>query len=371
MMDPVELRHAIHSNPELAFQEYATSNLILENLNRTGIKIKRIAGTGIIAIFENASSVPFGDGFTLFRSELDALPMKEETGWKYASKNGNMHACGHDVHTAILYGLIMKILEEDLKSNLLFLFQPAEETNQGAKLCLEEIERLGFRIKDAIALHVTDEYSLGEVSTRKGVLFSSSIEVDCIFKGEAIHIAFKDRGKDSIKGALRFLEEVDGMKWDGLVGFGALKCGKVRNVVADECTIYGTLRAESFEMNLKNLDLLRKVGEKVAKDLKMDFELKTGAMTPELRVDGRLYEIFRRTAENSGFKFVDAKLKFTSEDFAYFSRKYPSLMFWMGVFEGGERVGLHSPKFLPSDDVVNLGIELMFNLALEISKEGW
>ena len=363
-MDPVELRHILHMNPELAFQEFDTSNLIEKNLRSFDLEIERIAKTGIIVIFRNSG---MASPFTLFRSELDALPVREMTGWKYESKNGKMHACGHDVHMAILYGLILKVIEKGLKSNLLFLFQPAEETNQGAKICLEEIKKMGFRIKNAVALHVTDEYAFGEVATRRGVLFSSSIEVDCSFKGQAIHIAFKEKGKDAMKGMMRFLERVEKSDWkDGLVGFGALRCGSVRNVVADECVAYGTLRAGSFEKNLENLRILEKIGMDVAREFGMEFDLRTGAMTPELIVDDTMYELLKDVVESMNLRFIEANIKFTSEDFAFFTREYPSLMFWLGVFKGGERVGLHSPKFLPSDDVIDLGIDLMFNIALKM-----
>ncbi|MFN3328926.1 MAG: M20/M25/M40 family metallo-hydrolase, partial [Fervidobacterium pennivorans] len=124
-ISPVELRHKLHMSPEIAFNEYKTQQILIDVLEKLGVKYEKVAKTGLVVVIEREPTKPS----VLYRADMDALPIKEETGWEFASKNdGFMHACGHDIHMSVMYGVIKKVLEENIEGNYVFVFQPAEET---------------------------------------------------------------------------------------------------------------------------------------------------------------------------------------------------------------------------------------------------
>lgn len=360
-MNPIDLRHILHRHPEPSHEEHETQQILMKAMEELNIPCRAIASTGALGVYAPHDGKPF----LLFRADMDALPIEEKTNCTFRSRNDHMHACGHDVHMAILYGLAKRCSEEKPPVNILFLFQPAEETGGGARECLEELESL--KISAAFALHVTDEYPLGTLATRKGVLFASAFEVDCYFKGRAVHISMHHMGRDAIEGCAEFLEKIyENMPMDALLRFGMIEGGKARNVVADECRLMGSVRSESWERNEELLKHIENVGHEVAvrKDLK--FSISTGSMYPPVVVEESLFENLKNIASVLNLPFVECEMKYTGEDFGFFSQRYPSLMFWLGTRKGKERYGLHSPYFLPPDEAVNIGIEVMWNLLIRV-----
>ena len=359
MMNPIKLRHILHMNPELSFQEFETQKILMNALESMGIKGETIARTGILVLYDVGQKEK---GFHLLRADMDALPLKEETGWEYSSKNNYMHACGHDVHMAILFGLIERIFKETPKVNLAFIFQPGEETGGGARLVLEELKDKKIKIINAISLHVTDEYKFGTIASKPGTLFASAYEIDVIFKGDPIHIAFYDEDKDPIMKAFNFLYNVKKLKNENiiLVGFGKIEGGKARNILADEVILYGTVRTPSVEISE---EILQKM-----KELVKDGVIMPRSKYPHVSVDVHLFELLKRVSRKLGYTFIQCQMKFTGEDFGFFSQEYPSLMFWLGT-RVKDFHGLHNPKFLPPDEIIPVGINLMYGLIKELEKE--
>ena len=198
-ISPIQLRHKIHQYPELAFQEFKTTELIISNVNdlpgSEELEIHTPFPTGVLFEYK------VNDGeFLLFRADIDALPIKEENEVEFKSANDYMHACGHDVHTSILYSFLEAVLKKKPNRNILFLFQPAEEAGGGAMKFYNTGVFNQFQIKNAFALHVTDEYPL---SRRQHGVFPQSgcrclpVGVDCgtrcptrqVFRGTAIDAA--------------------------------------------------------------------------------------------------------------------------------------------------------------------------------------
>ncbi len=351
-MDPVNLRHLLHQNPELAFNEYKTQEILENALKELGITPIKIAKTGLIVYLERDRTKPS----ILYRADIDALPIKEQTGCEFSSTNNYMHACGHDVHMSVLYGVIKKIVEENVPGNYVFVFQPAEETIGGAKYVIDEM-RERYKVKYAFALHVTDEYELGEVATTVGTLFASAMEISAVFKGLSAHIAFREKGIDALKNSVLFLNEYYGFEFpEGYIaGFGKMGAGNVRNAVADLSIVEGSIRGRTIDGVVEIFNKLNELAKKYSG------ELQRGGFYPPVVVDEKLYSIFKEYIESTSFRFIDCGMKYTGEDFGFFSLKYPSLMYWAGVrLPGQEKVGLHNEKFLPSDDVleplVNLNV---------------
>jgi N-acetyldiaminopimelate deacetylase len=363
-VDSLELRHLLHQNPEISFREYETQKLLinaLKSINDDRLKIYKIAGTGVIAIYEIRKNEPF----ILYRADIDALPIKEETNWIYASKNNNMHACGHDVHMSIAYDLIKKVLSGNLDENFVFVFQPGEETGAGASYVLDELEELP--IKYAFALHVTDGYDFKTVATTPGTLFASATELDITFVGKPAHIAFYNEGIDSIKMSVQFLNEFYKEKFDNaLIGFGKIEGGDARNIVSKETSILGSIRTPSLDITENIIERLSKIARKVSEENKGSYFFNKGSVYPQVIVNEDLFKKFKTFVEKKvDVIFINCGMKFTGEDFGYFSSRYPSLMFWAGTSKG-EKFGLHNPKFLPDDDVIEFYSSLMYEFLKEL-----
>ena len=354
-LSPVELRHQMHQIPELMFQEYETTKLILANLEKIpNIKIHHPIETGLLVEYYNNDK-----DYLLFRADIDALPIKEETGAAFASQNNCMHACGHDIHSSILYGFINYIVTEKIGKNILFLFQPAEEGGGGAKKIIETGVLNQFKISKAYALHVTDEYPAGAIASTPGILFASSLEVNIKFKGKSAHVAFPYEGINAFNALRLFLDAVDkipkNIEEPTLIGVGKISAGTVRNIVPSSAELEGTIRALTSEKALGYYDNLIQILEGIKKSTGADFEIEKGAHYNQVHVSPELYDKYLKVLSPK-FKIIDCGYKMTGEDFGFFTDLYPSFMFWLGTYNG-KKFGLHHPKFLPDDSVIDLGIE--------------
>ncbi|MBN2253320.1 MAG: amidohydrolase [Kosmotogaceae bacterium] len=351
-MDLARIRHDLHEIPEIGFNEFKTQAYIMSLMDRLSVPYEKVAGTGILVKWKKTEGP-----FVLFRADMDALPVFEETDAPFKSAHeGFMHACGHDVHMTILIGLIERIVTSDLNRNFLFLFQPAEEGGGGAEKCLSKLEQ--YEITEAWALHVNDEFPEGSVHTRAGVLFASAFETDCTFKGRSAHVAFYKRGRDAIEGAMDFLRRVYSVdRGDSVLRFGLIHGGRVRNVVADSCTLSGTVRTKAFEISEKAIMELEKLGIEVASERGLKFSQEIGSKYPQVHVDGDLYDKLCSLIDVS-----PVEMKYVGEDFGVIAMNYPSVLFWLGTGRG-EQHGLHNSRFLPADSVIEKGVEIFWKIA--------
>ena len=365
ILTPKELRHNLHRNPEIAYQEFKTTELLLKNIKFhpgfAKLKIHTPFPTGALIEYR------INDGpFILFRGDIDALPIKEENEIEFKSTNNYMHACGHDVHTSILYGFLQHVLEIKPEKNLLFLFQPAEESGGGAMKFYDTGIFENFKIKNSFALHVTDEYNQNTICSTAGVLFASALELDVEFFGVSSHVAFPSEGKNAFNALRGFLDAVDKLpkKINDPVVFapGTVKAGDVRNIIPGYAKFESTIRALSKEKVNNFVSQLNSILNGIRDFSGVDYKITRGAHYPEVIVDKPLFDRLSKQLSKK-FNFIDCGYKMTGEDFGFFSQKFPSFMFWLGT-STGERYGLHNPKFLPDDSVIDLGIE-SFKLILE------
>ncbi len=357
MLTPIELRHKIHQNPEIMFQEFKTTQLIEENLrNLSKIKIHKPLPTGLVVEY----TVNSGD-YLLFRADIDALPIKENTGWEWASKNNYMHACGHDVHTAILYSFIHYVLGNSINHNIIFLFQPGEEAGGGALKVIESGILNQFNIKYAFALHVTDEYDFGTVASTDGVLFVSSVECDIEIFGKSSHVAFPENGINAFNTLRAFLDYTDKNVEEAtepfIFGYGKVFAGQARNIIPNYAKAECTIRALSLDKQEEYLNIIENNLLKATKKFGSQYKFHIGPKYAEVKTDSTIYQKVVPFISQF-FNFIDCGVKMTAEDFGYFSKLYPSFMAWLGISKG-ERNGLHNDKFLPSDDSIELGKNLL------------
>jgi len=355
-LSPIQLRHTLHKYPEMAFQEFKTTELIIESIKShkesVQLTIHTPFPTGVL--FEYKVN---DDPYLLFRADIDALPIKEENEIEFKSTNDFMHACGHDVHTSILYSFLIDVLEKKPEQNILFLFQPAEEGGGGAMEFYNTGVFNQFNIKNAFALHVTDEYPEGTVASSSGVLFASSLEIDIDFIGESAHVAFPGEGKNAFNAMRKFLDKSDELlKNSGdsfLFGIGKYNSGNVRNITPGHSKLEGSIRGLSEESTLEFLTKLESILKTIKSETGVDYKITKGAHYPELIVDDDLFNHLYKEL-SSQYNFIDCGFKMTGEDFGFFSKKWPSILLWIGTSKG-ERYGLHNPKFLPPDETIETG----------------
>jgi N-acetyldiaminopimelate deacetylase len=365
-LTPVELRHTLHKNPELSFNEVKTTQLLIDNIkglhSSSKISIHTPYKTGLLIEYK------VNDGsFILFRADIDALPIKEENKIEFKSTNNYMHACGHDVHTSILYSFLSDIIKENINQNILFLFQPAEESGGGAMEFYKTGIFNSFNIKNAFALHVTDEYEEGVVASTKGVLFASALEIDIHFIGISAHVAFPNEGKNAFNAMRKFLDKIDAQDKEGvdpfIFGIGMYQAGNVRNITPGSAMLSGSIRGLSQQKVINYVENLKVILKKLKEETGVDFSIELGAHYPEVIVNEKLYEDLSEKLSGK-FKFIDCGYKMTGEDFGFFSQKFPSFMFWLGTSQG-ERFGLHNPRFLPPDSIIEKGSSIFKEILLK------
>ena len=214
-----------------------------------------------------------------------------------------------------------------------------------------------IQIKNAFALHVTDEYHFGTIASTSGVLFASALEIDINFTGESAHVAFPKEGKNAFNALRKFMDEADKLyiefRDEILLGLGKFSSGNVRNITPGFAKIEGSIRGTSSKNVTEFLKKLQSILEEIKIETGVKFKIKNGAHYPEVIVDEGLFTKLKPHLSEE-FKFIDCGMKFTGEDFGFFSQKFPSFMFWLGTSKG-ERYGLHNPKFFPPDEVIEIG----------------
>jgi N-acetyldiaminopimelate deacetylase len=356
MLNPVELRQTLHKFPELMFEEFKTTEILIKNIEGfREIKILRPLDTGLIAEYQ----VNDGD-FYLFRADIDALPIKEETGVSFASMNNLMHACGHDVHTSILYGLLQYVIQHKIDRNILFLFQPGEEGGGGAEQIINSGILNNYNIEKAFALHVTDEYKEGVIASTPGILFASAFELDIEFFGMSAHVAFPEKGKNAFKALVLFLAKVNKLVNEEsekiIFGYGKITSGNVRNIIPAYAKIEATLRTLSRKKSEAFLNKIISLLGTIERESGIKYKITTGSLYTEVDVDKKLYEQCRMALADK-YEFIDCGYKMTGEDFGFISKIFPSFMFWLGT-RTDLQFGLHNPKFLPNDSIISRGIDI-------------
>jgi N-acetyldiaminopimelate deacetylase len=365
MLNLIEIRKDLHRIPELAFKEIKTKDYILNILKEfRGIKIHTFDFPGILVEYSHGK----GD-YTLFRADMDALPIKEETGCNFASEHpGKMHACGHDMHMTILLGLIEKVISSKIEQNILFLFQPAEEGKGGAKRILDTGTLDKFPIKETYALHVKGDIPVGTVSTKPGIFFANTEEVDVLFKGIGAHVALAEKGIDALDAGFEFyrlvnekVKEKFNNSKEILCKFGKMNAGNVRNAIAADCRFEGTIRAFLTEDHNSLKEIVKNSVKEISRKFNINGKCEYSNHYKALINDKKLYKKFVNKISDSKYTFREADKLLGGEDFGFFAEKYTGLFFWLGANQGEEQ-DLHSSKFLPDERAIANGIEIFWSL---------
>lgn len=376
--ETVKLRRHLHKYPELAYEE-ANTTQYLTDLFPKSWKISRIDGmTGFVADLVLHEQLPT----LIFRSELDALPIKENVDVDYASVNeGVMHACGHDMHTAILFTLAkifdLELFNSRLKYNLRLIFQPGEELLPGgARQFIEKGVLSDINPVAAFALHLSPELKTGQVGVYDGPFMASGDEIHVKVVGKGGHAALMSNNIDPIVIASKlvlFIRELNNMDLSGnphIAVIGDFQALGSTNITPDCASLKGTMRtfSESDRVLLKTKIRDFCVELEQENNCKIELDIKEGY--PSLINNHGIVERISATMLDfvGNEEVVSIPRRMTTDDFAYFSHQIPSCMMRLGCDGGaGEEheVGkLHSSRFFPDEKAMKVGVKVFAMLAL-------
>ena len=357
----INLRRDIHKHPELGFEEIKTMEKISSVLNSLNIKHKtKIAKTGIIADIDGTDR-----NFTIaFRADMDALPMDDLKECEYSSKEkGKCHACGHDVHMAILTGIAKYFSEVKPPCNIRLIYQPAEETTGGAKPMIDENALDNVNV--IYGLHVRPEIKAGQISVKYGVMYASSNMFDIKIYGKSSHGAKSYEGVDSIIVASNILNQIHNFVsafTDGSMRFhvGTIKGGHARNIVADFVQMEGIIRM-LCEDNIreKRLSAIEKIILNTAESFNAKAEFVNMPSYPALINHTEAVNIVKE----SGFSilgkenvFIEENANMTTEDFSYYLQKVHGAFFSLGVSNENLNIPIHNGLFDIDENAINIGV---------------
>ena len=375
----ISWRRDLHQIPEVGLELPKTSAYVAEKLSEMGIKYqKNIGVSGIVGLIkgkENSKTIAI-------RADMDALAIMEETGLPFASTNGNMHACGHDAHTAMLLGAA-KILNENkdkLKGNIKLIFQAGEEGPGGAKPMIDDGAMENPKVDAVLGLHIGTifkEIGTGGVGVAYGNLMACLDRFEIKVIGKGCHGAMPDTGVDPIvisAGVINALQTIVSREVKptepAVITISQINGGRSYNIIPDSVEIVGTARATSQAVRKKIASRMEEIVANITKGMRGDYEFAYTYGYPPLVNDVEFTKEFVKTAKKvvGEEKIVEiANPTMGGEDMAYFLEKAPGTFFFLG---GGNRdKGIiaphHNSKFDIDEDVLWKGTALLSQGAVD------
>lgn len=364
MLDLIAIRRALHQIPEIGMEEFKTHAFLMDTL---GSLLKdcsfvqvRTWETGILVYLTGTE----GQKTIGWRTDIDGLPIVEETGLEFASAHaGRMHACGHDFHMTIALGLLEQMIMKQPRHNLLFLFQPAEENLAGGML-MYEAGAFGDWLPDEFyGLHVRPDLKVGQIATNRATLFAGTCEVKIRFIGRGGHAAFPHTANDALVAASYFVTQVQSVVSrnvdpieGAVVTFGSMHAGTTNNVIAETASLHGTIRSLTQEMNFLVQKRVREVAEGIAASfgLEVEIELNQGGYLPVENNPQLADELMAHFDAMPEVEVIDCPPAMTGEDFGYLLSKVPGVMFWLGV---DTPYPLHNPRLNPKEEAIPFAVQ--------------
>lgn len=389
----IEWRRDLHQNPELSNREFRTSKVVADHLRRLGLPVQTgVAKTGVIALLEGGKPGPT----IVLRADMDALPVTEQTDVPFRSRVtstfrgetvGVMHACGHDVHTAVLMGVAEALVavRAQLPGKVLFVFQPAEEgppvgEEGGAPLMLDEGLFDRYKPEAAFGLHVHSTVNAGQIGYRGGPFMAAADAWRVVVKGRQTHGSRPWGGTDPIVIAAQMVtalqtivsRQVDISANPAVVTVGAIKGGIRSNIIPDEVEMIGTVRTFDVEQRADVLARMRRTidGIAAANGTTATFEIE-GRSNPVVYnnpdLTAKMLPSLRRVVGAANVRAIP--LVTGAEDFAYFAEKVPSLFFFVGITPPGQSTATapsnHSPLFYVDETGIPIAARALASVAVD------
>jgi amidohydrolase len=388
----VEWRRWFHQNPELSNREFNTSVKIAEALREMGLEpITGIAHTGIIAVIEGGKPGPL----VAIRSDMDGLPVIEETGLPFASTakdvyNGQdvgvMHACGHDAHMSMLLGAawVLNSVKDQLAGSVMLIFQPAEEgppagEEGGASLMLEEGIWDEAKPEAVFGIHVGIGIPGGEIAVKPGPLMAAADRYQITIKGRQSHGARPWDGVDPIVVAAQIVlglqtiasRQVDVTLAPSIISVGRISGGVRNNVIPAQVELEGTIRTFDQEMrtdiHARIERTARAIAEAAGAEIEFELDIGTPSVINDPELLARVMPTLLRVVGNDGVNSITPQT--VAEDFAVYANQTPGLFLFLGNGPPGvdptTLAGNHSPYFDTHEPNLEMGVRIFSNLVVD------
>ena len=371
-----KLRRDLHLIPEPAYTEKKTSVYVEDYLRKLRLEVQTgIAKTGVVGLMK----LPSPGKTLMIRSDMDALPVTEETGLPFASTHkGAMHACGHDGHMSMVLGTatILNKIKDKLKGNIKFLFQPAEEGPGGAKPMIEAGVMENPTVDFSVGCHVWPAIPENTIGVRAGRLMAAMDRFDIRIIGKGGHGAMPHLCVDALEvgtQVINALQRIASRQMNPLtptvVTVGSFQAGSTFNVIPGEAEMCGTTR--TFDRDIWNSwpERIEKIVHGVCKSMGADYELKYTQGYPPLLNDESMAAVVGKCATDVVGKerVIEPEQTMGGEDMAFYLEKSKGCFFFLGVGREG-CAPLHNPKFDFNEDVLLTGVETYCRVAFELLK---
>nr|MBI1231379.1 amidohydrolase [Cytophagales bacterium] len=384
--EAIEHRRYLHQHPELSFEEYETVAFVEKKLREIGLsKIERKATTGLVALIEGKNPTK---KILALRADMDALPIFEQNNVSYRSlKDGVMHACGHDVHTASLLGTakILHTLREEFEGTVKLIFQPGEEKAPGgASFMIRDNALENPKPASIFGQHVMPLIPVGKIGFRPGMYMASADEIYLTVKGKGGHGAMPETLVDSVVIASHIIVALQQIisrnsdpKVPSVLSFGKVIANGATNVIPNEVTIEGTFRTLDESWRKKAKELITTMVTGIAEAMGGSADLTIVHGYPHLKNDPELTNRATEAAKDymGEENVVDLDLWMAAEDFSYYTQEMAGCFYRLGTRneEKGFVSGVHTPTFDIDEDAFEVSTGLMAWLALkelEVSNNG-
>jgi len=367
-------RRDFHRHPELAFEEHRTASIITDHLKRLGYRVQKgVAKTGVIGVLEGARPGPV----VMFRFDMDALPVTEETGAAYASEvPGKMHACGHDGHVAMGMGLaeLLAARRDEMAGAVKLVFQPAEEGGRGAEAMVEEGALKDPRPDVFIATHVWNERPVGTVDITAGPVMAAAEKFACTIRGQGGHGALPHLAVDPIAAAAQVISALQTVVSrnvspldTAVVSVGSIHGGDAFNVIPPQVEMTGTIRTYEPATRESVLRRVREIVEGVSRALGAEADLTIESLTPAVINDAEVAKMVRKAAEAilGPERVTSGERTMGSEDAAFFMQKIPGCYFFLGSANADKGLDAphHNPRFDFDEEALVLGLAILAQTA--------
>lgn len=360
--DIIKNRRALHQIPETALEEFKTKEYLKNYLISIGLEPQEIVETGLFVYIEGKDK----ENCIAFRSDIDALNIKEETGAEFESKHiGKMHACGHDGHMTTLLAFAKYLTTiQPLEKSVLLIFQPAEESPGRAKDIVETGLLKKYNVKAIYGMHLFPELPEGTVASKEGAFFAQAALMTTTITGKSGHGAMPHKTIDPL---MAFTKIVDGYQTivsrnlspfdPGVVTIGKFCGGSAQNIIADTVNFWGTIRTFKEENTEFIIERIKEIHRGIELSYRVKIDEKIDIVYPPVINDKELYKKFVDTMKD--MNYVEHEALTISEDFAYYQKEVPGVFMLLGTRseEKGFVHPLHSCHFNFDERVLLKGVE--------------
>lgn len=367
----IKIRRYLHENPEISFKETKTAEYISKYYENKGVEVKtHVGGNGIVVIIDSGKP-----GKTMgLRADFDALPIKEETGLAFSSKNiGVMHACGHDAHTAYLMVLadILIKYKKELKGKIYIIHQHAEEMTPGGAIGMIKSGDLD-EVDNFFGIHVMTDMPLGKVYYHSGETQQGRSKFNVKLIGKGGHGSMPHTANDAIVAGANLIMALQTIVSrrlspfeNGVVTVGSFDGAGTFNIIKDKIEITGDVRAMSENTMKKIEEQINIISQGIAKTYSMDIEYNFLIDYPILNNDKKMTQLVVNAVKKVGLEAEDCGPQSPSEDFAHYAKIKPSCFFYVGAKKDNNNYPHHNSKFDINEESLLVASKAMLAVVFE------